>query len=255
MSHHKNYQGDEPYSVLARFYDDLMKVVDYEGWLDYLEKLLKHYRLVPRTILDLACGTGNMAIPLAQKGYKVYGVDRSRDMLEMAEKKKTDKSNPVFICQDMRQLALAERVDLVVSFYDSVNYIKSFDELIITFKNVEKVLHPGGYFIFDFNTAHRIKSIKEGIHIYEGNNYTCFWRDRIDREKCYWWAELTIFLREGRENYRRYREVHLERGYSAGEMARAVMAGGLKKIGSLEAYTFEKGWDNCDRLFFICQKV
>ena len=61
----------EIYNHFAYIYDVLMDDVDYSGWVDYIERILKIYGVKPARIVDLACGTGNITIMLKARGYDV----------------------------------------------------------------------------------------------------------------------------------------------------------------------------------------
>jgi len=66
----------------ASVYDALYRNKDYEGEVDLIERILaEHGASGPRRLLDLGCGTGNHALPLARRGHTVLGVDRSASML------------------------------------------------------------------------------------------------------------------------------------------------------------------------------
>lgn len=84
------------YGVLSAFYDRLMADNAYEQRADYLLQLMaKHGRPHPEMLLDLACGSGNLTIPLAQRGVEMIGVDGSADMLAEAQAKPTTAQTPV----------------------------------------------------------------------------------------------------------------------------------------------------------------
>ncbi len=71
-------------SVYAEEYDLFYKDKDYEAECDMIEEIFRsHAGGQVSTILDLGCGTGNHAISLAHRGYKVTGVDRSSEMVNM----------------------------------------------------------------------------------------------------------------------------------------------------------------------------
>ena len=75
------------YEALAGVYDALTEDVGYERRADYLEKLFRRGRVPVRTVLDLACGTGEMTAILTERGYELIAVDGSPDMLARAREK------------------------------------------------------------------------------------------------------------------------------------------------------------------------
>lgn len=75
------------YEKLALFYDQLMQGIDYEAWVNYVEELVASFQGKVRSVVDLACGTGNSTIPWAKRGYHTIGVDLSAEMLDIACRK------------------------------------------------------------------------------------------------------------------------------------------------------------------------
>lgn len=95
------------YTDFAYIYDSLMhKDIDYEKWADYIENLFIMYDVNPDLVCDLACGTGNITIPLAKRGYDMTGVDISEDMLNIA-REKADGLDILFLNQSMTDLDLS----------------------------------------------------------------------------------------------------------------------------------------------------
>ncbi|MBE3589063.1 MAG: class I SAM-dependent methyltransferase [Thermoanaerobacteraceae bacterium] len=142
----------ESYTGLAAVYDFLVAGVDFEAWTDYLEEILHRFGHNPRTVLDLACGTGKTTLPLARRGYRVTGMDISPAMVKMAADKAREQGLEVpFFTGDMRSFELAEPVELITCFHDGLNYLPSIGDLEKTFRQVYKNLVPGGLFIGDMN--------------------------------------------------------------------------------------------------------
>lgn len=77
----------------------------------FFKSLLKQYGVKPKTVLDLACGTGSLSVLLAKSGYAVLGVDRSEDMLTVAAEKamELEENQPFFVAQPMQRLRLPRR--------------------------------------------------------------------------------------------------------------------------------------------------
>lgn len=77
---------EENYQSFARYYDILMSDADYPSRADFIDELIKKQKKSSgKVLLDIACGTGNMAIQMCQKGYDVIASDLSEEMLEVAE--------------------------------------------------------------------------------------------------------------------------------------------------------------------------
>ena len=143
----------DAYHALAVSYDRLTNDVDYKATVDFYMHLLQLEGLKPRTAVDLACGTGSVALILAEMGMQVIGVDLSEEMLTVATQKAMDAENPpMFVCQALQELRLPKAVDLAVCALDSLDYITEPEDCRQAIKRIYKVLNPGGCFIFDVNT-------------------------------------------------------------------------------------------------------
>ena len=95
------------YHALAASYDRLTNDVDYGSTVDFYMQILEREGISPRTVVDLACGTGSVTKILAQKGYDVTGVDMSEEMLTQAHQKVQDMDTPPrFIFRKLQVLYL-----------------------------------------------------------------------------------------------------------------------------------------------------
>jgi SAM-dependent methyltransferase len=103
------------------------------------------------SILDLCCGYGRIAIPLAQRGYQVTGLDLSETLLAKAC---TDASaagvDVRWAHADMRQIPFEAEFDAVINIFTSFGYFESDDEDARVLHEVHKALRPGGLFLLDF---------------------------------------------------------------------------------------------------------
>jgi SAM-dependent methyltransferase len=140
----------------AQFYDVLYGDKDYHAECDFLEQVFSRYARAPiRTILDLGCGTGGHALPLAQRGYVVTGVDRSETMLSEARRKAQALPSdfgfrtPDFLVGDIRILDLGRAFDAVIAMFAVISYQTTNEDLAAAFRTVRRHLAPGGVFVFD----------------------------------------------------------------------------------------------------------
>jgi SAM-dependent methyltransferase len=138
-------------------YDLLYSDKNYEAECDLLEEVFRRYAEKPvKTILDLGCGTGNHAIPLARRGYQVTGVDRSPDMLAQAQKKASSNllpatcCSPTFVQGDIRNLNLGQQFDAVLMMFAVLGYQLTNDDVLAALHTVGRHLRPGGLFVCDF---------------------------------------------------------------------------------------------------------
>ena len=108
-----------------------------------------------RSILDLCCGTGQLALALLERGYTVTGIDLSPHMLQYATENTSayvDEGQARFIQADAANFTLDQVFGLVVSTFDALNHLESQDALRSCLQSVYCVLADEGYFVFDLNT-------------------------------------------------------------------------------------------------------
>ena len=134
----------------ADAYDLLYQDKDYEKECDFIEELFRKYNCQPRTILDLGCGTGNHALILAKRGYKVTGIDRAVNMLGIARGKAEAADTCVeFIEGDVTNVILDKKFDAVVSMFAVMSYQVTNAAIAAVCKQAKDALVPGGMFVFD----------------------------------------------------------------------------------------------------------
>ncbi len=106
-------------------------------------------------VLELACGTGRLTIPIAQSGVDVIGLDQSPSMLAHARKKaETDGVRMSWIEADCRTFAMDRKFALIFMAFNSMQHLQDAASLAALFANVRRHLAPGGRFIFDvFNPS------------------------------------------------------------------------------------------------------
>ena len=216
----------EAYRNLAVSYDRLTGDVDYEAVVAFYWKILEAEGMQPRTVVDLACGTGSVAMILAKQGMQVTAVDMSEDMLCIAQQKAQKLENPPrFICQMLQQLRLPRAVDLAVCALDSMEYITDPGDCEEAIRRIYKVLNPGGCFIFDVNTPEKLRAMDGQVFLDEDDDVYCVWRGEFDEKTNICSYGMDLFQRQG-DCWRRSFEEHREYAYSA-----LQLTGWLKKAG------------------------
>lgn len=264
----------EAYTDFAMVYDTFMDETPYEQWCEFLIELFRKYgaqkddtrqenravmdnlRQERNTVLDLGCGTGTLTELLARRGYDMIGVDLSEEMLRIAvDKREKSGLDILYLCQDMRELELYGTVGAAVSVCDSVNYLLEEDDVVQTFRLVNNYLYPEGLFIFDFNTIYKYAEIIGDTTIAENREECSFiWENTYYEEERINEYDLTIFVREEGDRYRRFQETHLQRGYSLKEMRGMVEAAGLLFVDAIDADTHREVTQESERIYIVARK-
>ena len=204
----------DAYHTLAYSYDRLTNDVDYRAVVDFYFQILHKEKLKPRTAVDLACGTGSVALLLAQTGIQVTAVDMSEDMLVQACQKAAEMENPPqFVCQQLQKLRLPKGVDLAVCALDSIDYITDPDDCREAINRVYKALNPGGCLIFDVNPPEKLRAMDGQVFLDEDDDVYCVWRGSFDPQTNICSYGMDLFQRQGDVWLRSFEE-HCEYAYS-----------------------------------------
>ena len=220
----------DAYHALAVSYDRLTNDVSYQATVDFYRQIMDREGVSPRTAVDLACGTGSVAILLARQGLKVIGVDLSEEMLAVANQKCQEMDDaPLFICQSLQELHLPKGVDLAVCALDSMNYITQPEHCRMAIQRVYKALNPGGIFIFDVNTPEKLRAMDGQIFLDEDDDVYCVWRGEFDEGSNICSYGMDLFQREGKLWVRSFEE-HQEYAYSQEQLLGFMKEAGFVRV-------------------------
>ena len=246
----------EAYTGFAAVYDTFMDNVPYGEWCEYLAGLLKENGVENGLVLDLGCGTGSLTELLAARGYDMIGIDYSEEMLELAAGKRAESGQDIlYLCQDMREFELYGTVRGVISACDSVNYITDEKELEQVFRLVNNYLDPKGIFIFDFNTEYKYREVLGNQTIAEDRDDCSFiWENYYYEDQQMNEYELTLFIKEEKELYRKYQELHLQRAYTLDVMKDLIAWAGLEYVTAYDAYTMDPPHEKSERICVVARE-
>lgn len=247
----------QSFGPVTPFYDHLMAGVPYRFWMDYLEKVWKRHGQAPKTVLDLACGTGTVSRKLVERGYLPTGVDLSAGMLDVARQRAAEAALSIpFIQQDAADLDLGDAgFDAAICFFDSLNYILEAERLQSAFARVYAHLVPGGSFFFDVNTEY---ALAEGMF-----NQSCTrkedplhyrWRSRYDPKTRLCTIRMAFSHDAGSGERVSFTEVHQQRGYTKDELTEWLGAAGFTSVTIYDAYSLDPPKKRSDRLFYFATK-
>lgn len=245
------------YARFAEIYDRLTHDIPYIKWADYLQSAFLKFDRDPHLVLELGCGTGSMAIELAQRGYEMIALDMAPEMLSRAyEKAKEKQADILFLNQDMREFELYGTVDAVLCLLDSLNYMSSIKDIRKVFRLVHNYLNPGGLFIFDLNSPYKLSNVLGNETFYELDDQTAWiWTNTYDPKKRSTTFDLTFFVKNEDGLYERFEETHKERAFEREEIAGALEECGLTLLGDYGELKFQKPRKNEERIFYVAQKA
>lgn len=259
----------ESYTSFAQVYDTFMDQTPYEQWADQMQAMIEKYGLSrpvkeavgegPDLVVDLGCGTGRLTELLAARGYSMLGVDLSVDMLGIAQNRKLEAgSDSFYVCQDMRDLQFPGTVGTFVSAGDSVNYLVENEGLLACFRGVAQALEKKGVFIFDFKTLHLYRDVIGERTIAEDREDCAFiWDNFFDEETRINEYDLTLFIQcseEDPDQFRRFEEVHYQRGYTLEEVQALAAEAGLSWVTGMDGDDFGPIREDSERILAVVRK-
>ena len=242
------------YHALARSYDRLTQDVDYEATLAFYYEILKREGVKPRTAVDLACGTGSIALLMARDGLRVTAVDMSEEMLCVASQKAQELPNPPqFVCQRLENLHLYRGVDLAVCALDSLDYILDPEVCARAICRIYKAMNPGGIFIFDVNTPQKLRAMDGQVFLDEDDDVYCVWRGEFDEDTNICSYAMDLFQRQGNIWHRSFEE-HQEYAYSARQLTEMLKKAGFTGIAVYADRRFEDPGPEEQRIYLKARK-
>lgn len=198
----------DEYSYPVNIYGDVFSKVYNLYWTKYIDeitpglvKFIKQRNY--SSILDLCCGTGRLSKKLLEAGFFVIGLDLSINMINET-RRKTKGSDEDFFVDDARTYTVNNKVDLVVSTFDSLNHFKDLDELKEVFQSVYRSIKIG-MFIFDMNTARGLRAW-DFVDVEDNEEATYIFYGKYVPEEKRAYSRVTGFLKEG-DHYKKFNEV------------------------------------------------
>jgi SAM-dependent methyltransferase len=218
------------YSVLPEIYDRWQATYgsDYSALvLPRLLTTLGRFPAPSTTQVDLACGTGTLALMMASRGWQVRGIDASRGMIDAGTRKAgAGGASAIFQCQDMRDFILPDRVGLVTSFFDAVNHLHTLRDLRAFAHSAYRALRPGGLLIFDVNNEACYRTLWKGSTTVEHKDFTLVLRNSYAPSRRR--ARSRVLVRyHGTTSRPPGIEVVEERCYTRDEISRALTGEGF----------------------------
>ncbi|MCF7911806.1 MAG: class I SAM-dependent methyltransferase [Candidatus Cloacimonetes bacterium] len=251
----------QAYSLFARYYDEYMAHVDYDSWVNFvLQRYRRSHKHNPERVLELACGTGNIASRLVQRGLVVDATDISAAMLQIARTKPFAAN---YHQADMLEPSGISEYDIILLLFDSLNYLKHPEDIPKLLTNVSNSLKPGGMFIFDISTIRNCQENFDGfVNIEDNEQGYVIHESEFDREKLLQSNHITFFIPEG-NLYQRYDEHHIQKIYTVANIIEYIKEAGLKLLGVYRLAgenshkVFPKDYaiadDVYERLFFVVE--
>ncbi|MBR5236718.1 MAG: class I SAM-dependent methyltransferase [Clostridia bacterium] len=243
------------YQDFAFLYDALTFDVDYEKIADFIQSRLRENGIHSGLVLDLACGTGTLALALTHRGYEMLGADNSEDMLSVARQKK-GAEKILFLNQPMEDFELYGTVDAIVCVLDSINYVTDPKAMAKTFALCANYLNPDGVLIFDVNSEYKFTHVLGNeTYAYETDSIYYVWQNEYEPENQLCHLYLTFFEEKEEGVYHRFDEEHTQRVYTDEMLCKALSKAGLTVVARYDDYTKKAPNSTTERIVYEAKKL
>ena len=212
----------------------------------FINHLLKQLKPSEEAIfLDVACGKGRHSILLNKMGYKVDGIDLSKNSIEQALREKRNNLN--FFVKDMRQINEHSKYDYILNLFTSFGYFNDTKDNHLVINGVTKALKKDGLFVIDFlNIKKTLKNLtkSEKIKINEINFY-------IKR-----WSDLNFLYKriEFKEKTKKFEFTERIQLLNKEEIVNLCSKSNLKNISTFGDYQLNDFNENSERLILLFKK-
>jgi len=210
-------------------------------WISFAKQLAPHLQefyersrigQTNRLLLDVCCGTGQLAVYFLEHGYRVTGLDLSEHMLRYARENAThfvESGQAKFVQADASDFSLDQRFGLVVSTFDALNHLPDNQSLRGCFQSVFRVLEPEGYFIFDLNTRAGLMRWN-GISIEDTEEVLIVNRGIYDGQSDKALVRITGFIRNPDGLYERFVETAFNTVFDMDTVRRSLLDIGWRDV-------------------------
>lgn len=249
----------EPYDAISLIYDRWQYSFHrpfHELVCESLCEEIRRYRLSRGCFLDLACGTGDVANFMAHEGWEVWGVDSSRAMLQMAEKKRNcHQGRLVYLQQRIENLSLNRLFDLAGCFYDSINHILQKRTLQRALVRIRRHLTQNGLFIFDTNTLRCYEDLWNTTSVGHEDEFTVIIENTFTQRSRRAVSKVTIFKRTDSGLYEKMKVQVAERWYSEAEIESMLRKAGFSVLRRDPMYLFVNREPDPYKQWWVCKAV
>ncbi len=205
------------YREFAQYYDKIYSKKKYPKEVAFIDSIIKKHNC-GKSILDVACGTGNHARLLVKKGYSVVGVDKNKQVLKLAKKKVPQVE---FKSGDMRTFNLNKKFDVVLCLFTAINYNLRIQDLIKTLKNFKRHLKEQGVIIFDSPLPQKRQDTADFLDKNVAVLYKIIGKKKISKIIIHW-----LFRRK--EKVEIIKDSHQLKFYNLNALSQAIQKAGLK---------------------------
>jgi len=242
-----------PYTCLAEVYDYLMRHVNYKQWAGYIHELIQQSGEPIHTVLDVACGTGNLIFELIKRHYQLKGFDYSKFMVARAKDKARMKALDIpFWVSDIRHFTLHQKQDAIICLYDSINYLQTIEDFKLFYNSCYDNLRLNGLCIFDICTEwNSINHFQNYVDKGSTKHFRYTRKSHYNHEDRIHFNDFRVVFKD---NHYIYYEYHRQKIYYIDEILASIPESKFKILGAYHEFTQDKATEGSDRVHFLLQK-
>lgn len=240
------------FETFAFIYDQVADKSLYDRWLSFSLRHLEQRK----EILEVACGTGELAVRFAQKGLHVTALDLSEEMLMIASQNAlAEKADVQFIEGDMLDLSDSGTYQAVTCYSDSICYLEDEKAVQMAFDQVYQVLKEEGVFMFDVHSLYQMDEVFPGYsYHYQADDFAFLWESYSADQPHSIEHFLTFFIENEEGTFTRKDELHLERTYPLETYQLLLENAGFSELEIYADFVDSPPNEKSRRWFFVCHK-
>jgi SAM-dependent methyltransferase len=224
--------GASFYGALADLYDEVVVDPVFSQWTQFLDDRWARPPHPVTRVLDVGCGTGLLAAELVALGYDVVGIDGSQPMLDRARLRLG--THVPLERSVLPTLPHLGTFDAAVSTFDTLNYLTPRD-FALTLRGLARVLHPGGWLVFDLHTPELLEVIASEPHSRgEESGWSYVLDSTVDRAEA---TCRTRFVAHQLESGATVEETHEQHVFSDDEVHTRLDEAGFEVVEVVDEYT------------------
>lgn len=238
-----------PYDLFAEVYGKHFGVETTRRLLPVHHKLILRHLPPGSDVLDLCCGSGQLAAALSGRGFRVTGIDNSHQMLRLARR---NAPAATFLLADARFFQLPQVYAGALCTFNSLAHVHRYSDLEAVFRNVNRALAPSGLFLFDlFLEPAYLRRWRGNFSVVE-DGQVCVVDASYNPETRFGRNDITVFELE--RQWRRADITLLQKCHSEDDIFSALKASGFDDVCRFDGENDLNLENEHGRAFFLCRK-
>lgn len=236
------------YTFLSRYYDYMLKHVDYEAWYKFLRNVMTSYIDKPVNVLELGCGTGKFGPKFSSDDFKITGIDKSIEMLKIAKLRAY--KNFKVACYDITNFHLKKKFDFIFCVHDTLNYLLNYKQINKLINCVKNIMHNDSIFLFDVTSEYNIiENFENKTFTFYKNNTHIIWTNKYNNKNKILHSKIKFI-----NNSKIYIENHYQRLYTIDEIKKIILKNNLELVKITGDYSLKPIKDDTIMINFIVKR-